>query len=264
MNTGTYTGPHLIEHNERIRINSKPLAKRLFAKYFFEVYDMLGLANMDESRPPRYLQLLCLTSFHAFASEGVNFAIYEAHRGGEYDATNIIRRPCVTGITSIGMDHILQLGPTLDNIAWHKGGIFKYGARAFSAPQTHVVTKVLEDRAASKGVTLEFVTANSGLTITAHPPVQHLNCSLAVRICNEALATRQLGPLSDNDIVEAVQNFEWPGRFQVIETTICKWFLDGAHNDLSIGCAAEWFTSASMLDRYVFAHQAPYLLKFFQ
>lgn len=60
-------------------------------------------------------------------------AIFETHHGGEYDATNVISKPVVTGITSLGMDHVDQLGPTLDDVAWHKAGILKTGAPAFSS-----------------------------------------------------------------------------------------------------------------------------------
>jgi folylpolyglutamate synthase len=45
--------------------------------------------------------------------------------GGEYDSTNIIEKPIVCGVTSLGFDHQRVLGDTIEAIAWHKGGIFK-------------------------------------------------------------------------------------------------------------------------------------------
>jgi folylpolyglutamate synthase/dihydropteroate synthase len=45
--------------------------------------------------------------------------------GGAYDSTNIVPKPVVTGITALGLDHVLVLGRTLKEIAWQKGGIFK-------------------------------------------------------------------------------------------------------------------------------------------
>jgi folylpolyglutamate synthase len=45
--------------------------------------------------------------------------------GGEYDATNVFEKPVVTGITSLGFDHMALLGDTLASIAWHKAGIMK-------------------------------------------------------------------------------------------------------------------------------------------
>ncbi|KAK7712119.1 Folylpolyglutamate synthetase [Diaporthe eres] len=151
--TGLYTSPHLICPEERIRISFEPLCKEKFARYFFEVWDhLLEQNDGDTSALPRNLQLLLLVAFHAFISEGVQAAIIETHHGGEYDSTNVVDRPVATVVTSLGMDHIEQLGPTIGNIAWHKAGIFKHGAHAFSAPQDSATAiEVLRRRASDKG-----------------------------------------------------------------------------------------------------------------
>lgn len=51
--------------------------------------------------------------------------ILEVGIGGRFDSTNIVPRPLVTGVTSLGLDHISVLGNTLGEIAYNKGGIFK-------------------------------------------------------------------------------------------------------------------------------------------
>ena len=90
-----------------IRVNFKTLPRCDFAKYFFEVWDVLHDA------PPRYLQLFAILAIHIFIREGVGAAVIETHHGGEYDATNVIEGPIATVITPIGMDHAKQLGPTI-------------------------------------------------------------------------------------------------------------------------------------------------------
>jgi folylpolyglutamate synthase len=95
-----------------------------------------------------------LLSFHTFIREGVDTAIYETHHRGEYDSTNVIKKPIVTTITPLGIDHVKQLDPSIQNIAWNKGGIFKPRAPAFSAPQETAAVEVLRDRASDKGVSL--------------------------------------------------------------------------------------------------------------
>lgn len=45
--------------------------------------------------------------------------------GGTYDCTNIVPRPIVTGVSSLGIDHVGVLGKTVGEIAWQKAGIFK-------------------------------------------------------------------------------------------------------------------------------------------
>ena len=113
---------------ERICIDGKPISEELFTQYFFEVWERLPQCATQDLNIPRCLQLLALVSFHAFIEEKVDVAIYETHMGGEFDATNILDHPVVTGVTSIGLDHVRLLGPYIEHIAWHKAlckSIFK-------------------------------------------------------------------------------------------------------------------------------------------
>lgn len=184
--TGLYTSPHLLQVNERIRINFEPIDKARFAKYVFEVRDCLN--SKDNNRTPHFLQLLTLVSLHTFLQESVEVAIYETHHGGEFDSTNVIENPVVTAITSIGMDHINDLGPTLENIAWHKAGIFKQGVAAFSVPQEPSVSAILQRRSVEKGNTLKIVGKDLNLPRCAFDSSpQHLNCSLARAVSDEFL-----------------------------------------------------------------------------
>lgn len=254
--TGLYTSPHLIYPEERIRINSKPIARDLFAKYFFQVWDALTTkAAADGERGlPRYLQLCLLVSFHAFIQEGVEAAIVETHHGGEYDATNVIENPVVTVVTPLGMDHVQQLGPTLENIAWHKSGIFKGGSQALSATQDETSTAdILRSRSAEKGVaSLEFASGNDPLlpakAIQLEPAVQRANAALALAAARRLVDLRAPGTakaLSEEDVKRGVEQFAWPGRFQRVTEGLFDWFLDSAHNEMSVVKAAEWFTENS-------------------
>ncbi|KAI4229803.1 MAG: hypothetical protein L6R36_000590 [Xanthoria steineri] len=246
---GLYTSPHLRYVQERIQINSRPMSEILFAKYVFEVWH--GLSGKI-SPGPRYLQLLFLISVHAFIREGIDVAIYETHCGGEYDATNVIQKPIVTGVTTIGMDHVEQLGPLLENIAWNKAGIFKPDSPAFSTFQEPAVATVLQQRANEKSVALQFIGVDPTLPHDARalkPEVQKMNCSLAIVLANTFLrvkAPRDSCTLTSQDIVQGLEQFLWPGRFHRIVDGNHQWFLDGAHNELSIPKAAQWFVEATL------------------
>ncbi|KAI9736733.1 MAG: hypothetical protein M1834_000937 [Cirrosporium novae-zelandiae] len=248
---GLYTSPHLKNIRERIRINWEPISEELFAKSFFEVWDRLPKDASEALDVPRYLQLLALISFHVFIKEGVDVAIYETHFGGEYDATNIVQRPVATGITTIGMDHVKLLGPSIESIAWHKGGIFKPGSLAFSAFQEPVVATVLQRRAVEKQVTLKFVGIDSLLPINAKvlkPEIQKTNSSLALALVGAFLkekAPNGSKSITPHDIVLGIEQFFWPGRFHQILDGNYQWFLDGAHNELSVQHAAKWFAETA-------------------
>jgi folylpolyglutamate synthase len=205
---------------------------------------------------PRYLQLLSLLSFHTFIREGVDAAIFETHHGGEYDSTNVIEKPIVTAITSLGMDHVKQLGPSIQNIAWNKGGIFKPGAPAFSAPQETAAVEVLRNRASDKGVSLQFVDNDPSLPaeeLNLMPDVQRTNCSMALAVVRSFLdqkADQNCFRLSSSDLYQGIRQFSWPGRFQLVAEKNIQWFLDGAHNEMSVVKAAEWFIDISKMQRY--------------
>lgn len=209
---------------------------------------------------PRYLQLLALVAFHTFIREQTDAAICETHHGGEYDATNFFSQPVVTGITPIGMDHISQLGPKIENIAWHKAGIFKSGTPAFSALQKPAVAAVLRSRAVEKEVPeLRFVQVDPGFSNAFQQgdnasfraidtAAQQMNCSLAIAIAGAYLQRKSVREEEDLsltavDIAKGIETFKWPGRFEAIvdDGGRSQWFLDGAHNDISVKQAVEWF-----------------------
>ena len=43
----------------------------------------------------------------------------------EFYVIVVDRSPVVTGVTSLDVDHTQLLGNTVEQIAWHKAGIFK-------------------------------------------------------------------------------------------------------------------------------------------
>lgn len=243
--------PHVKTIRERIRIDCEPITEELFAKHFFDVWEVLPKQSSEFLDIPRYLQLLALTSFHVFIKEGVDVAIYETHFGGEFDATNIIRTPVVTGITTIGMDHVKLLGPSIEDIAWHKAGIMKPRALSFSTVQDSAVTAVLKRRAAEKEVQLKFVDVDSILLSgvrVIRPEVQRNNCSLALSLVTAFLSQKTYGDhinLNPDDIVRGINSFSLPGRFQQITNGKSQWYLDGAHNELSVPYAVQWFTETA-------------------
>ncbi|KKZ68232.1 hypothetical protein EMCG_06089 [[Emmonsia] crescens] len=246
---GLYTSPHIKDIRERISINGEPISRDLFTSHFFEVWDRLPSKATNNLDIPRYLQLLALLSFHVFIKEKVDVAVYETHLGGEFDATNIIEMPTVTVIASIAMDHVNLLGPTIERIAWHKGGIFKSGSVALSAPQEQAVAEVLQQRADDKGVQLEIVGLDTTIPTNAtalKPEPQRLNCSLALAAVRAWLARKapERG-ITKHSITNGIEKFYWPGRYQQIIDRHYQWFLDGAHNDLSLRLVVEWFAKAA-------------------
>jgi folylpolyglutamate synthase len=252
---GLFTSPHLIAVRERIRINSAPISEALFAKYFFQVWDLLE-ANptiaADAVAPdtkPIYARYLTLLSYHVFLSEGVDAAVYETGIGGEYDATNVVDRPVASGISTLGIDHVFVLGDTVDKIAWHKAGIMKSGCPAFTIEQVPSAALVLKDRAVEKDVDLKVLDIDprlAGVKIRPDAAFQKRNATLAVALAETAL--KKLDPsFSPNpetlprEFVDGLEQVVWRGRCEVKEEDKIIWHVDGAHTVDSLKMAARWF-----------------------
>ncbi|TGZ82190.1 putative tetrahydrofolylpolyglutamate synthase [Ascodesmis nigricans] len=270
--TGLFTSPHLRAVRERIQINGASISEDEFAKYFFEVWDRIESSaekeGLDKKDKPAYFRFLTLVAFHAYLREGVDTAIFEVGVGGEYDSTNVIKKPTVTGITSLGIDHTGVLGETLEEIAWHKAGIFKPGSPAFSVEQPENALKVLEKRAAERNTQLQVVKvhpeiANGSTKLGLEAEFMKGNASLAVAIVGAHLKALghdiniPSGPLPE-EIKRGLKTVQWAGRCQTIKEGSLEWFIDGAHTTESLHAAGQWFagkTTPSCQNRVLIFNQ---------
>lgn len=261
---GLYTSPHLRFARERIKIDNAPLSEEKFAKYFFEVWDRLeeaareaGENPSDPHTKPQYFRYLTLMAFHTYISEGVDAAVIECGIGGEYDCTNVIERPVVTAITSLGIDHTALLGNTVEEIAWHKGGIIKPGVKAFSSPQPASAEEVLHKRAQEKGTQLQIVSRrpelNSGseLKLGLAGDFQYTNASLAAATAAEFVTRLGLEDIP-SDFMErplppkfrkGLESARLGGRCETRREKDITWYIDGGHTLESIKLAGQWFAS---------------------
>jgi len=83
------------------------------------------------------------------------------------------------------MDHVEMFRPSIEDIAWHKSGIFKIASPAFTCDQEPAAAAALSRRAIEKGVTVGFVHISPTLPInvpTPRPDVQKTNSSLALAL----------------------------------------------------------------------------------
>ncbi|KMP09095.1 folylpolyglutamate synthase [Coccidioides immitis RMSCC 2394] len=262
---GLYTSPHLITVRERIQINSEPISEEKFAKYFFETWDALETSGrndgLDPVPKPPYFRFLTLMSFHVFLSEGVDTAIYEVGVGGEFDSTNIIEKPVATGITTLGIDHVAVLGDTIEEIAWHKAGIFKRGCPAYTVPQLPHAMEVLKKRAIEKGVNLNVARNFSVLDNINIKPAEHFqkkNASLAIILASIVLkklgiATNCIPDTLPDQFIQGLENLVWRGRCETLTNRQQSWYLDGAHTRESLELACSWFGRVSRPSMLCFA-----------
>jgi folylpolyglutamate synthase len=177
-------------------------------------------------------------AFHTFIKENVTLTILETGVGGEYDATNVVEKPVATGITRLGIDHTPTLGSTLSDIAWHKSGIIKPGCSAFTVDQPPEAMQVLRKRATEKGSPL--IEELHDLRLSCLTGTALTNASLAL-----SLASTVIGSENIATYVSVLEQTDVLGRRQLLDQGDDMWYLDGAHNEVSLEAAAEWFAEAT-------------------
>ncbi|CAB4374728.1 unnamed protein product [Rhizophagus irregularis] len=258
IRTGLYTSPHLIAVRERICLNGNKLSEEKFTKYFFECWDKFDSNKKEDnsqSAKPNYFRFLTLMAFHVFMNENVDVAIMEVGVGGEYDSTNIIEKPIVCGVASLGIDHQTTLGDTIEAIAWHKGGIFKRNVPAITVEQPTSAFETLKKRAID--INAPFIPISSldeetldGIKLGLAGKHQFTNASLAIELCRIWLEKQKSVKLSEKipkEFIPGLVQVYWPGRAQVLKLPQYQsitWYFDGAHTSESVQACIEWFKSS--------------------
>ncbi|KAL0108879.1 hypothetical protein PUN28_014177 [Cardiocondyla obscurior] len=274
FSTGFFSSPHLVSVRERIRLNGEPISQTHFARFFWNVYQRLEQNREFESDMPTYFKFLTILMFHVFLEANVDVAIIEVGIGGELDCTNILRNPVCVGVTSLGLEHTSLLGNTLEEIAYQKSGIFKPHAVAFTVQQPESVMHVLRKRMVERQCRdFRIVSTTQGnwndvllLAGIEISGVKHWNALLSIHMALEWIKSRRDHSVNDkcnnlynyesdkndasqiisvNKIVTALANCKWPGRTQILRTSVADFFLDGAHTIESINNCISWFKRVS-------------------
>ena len=85
----TYTSPHLIKFNERIRINSKLIDN----KYLNSLLEECEKKNNSE--PITFFEITTAAAMLAFSRNKADIILLETGLGGRFDATNVVKKPLV-------------------------------------------------------------------------------------------------------------------------------------------------------------------------
>ncbi len=129
---GRFCTPDVFAYEDEFQMNGINIEKDRLAQLFTKVKEACDkLTSQGKPHPTRF-EVETAAAFLWFYEEQCDIALLEVGMGGETDATNLIKRPFVSVLTSISMDHIRFLGNSLGEIATVKSGIIK--------PQVPIVT----------------------------------------------------------------------------------------------------------------------------
>ncbi|NYT86084.1 bifunctional tetrahydrofolate synthase/dihydrofolate synthase [Pollutimonas harenae] len=124
--TGTYTSPHLVDFNERIRVNGEFASDAQIIEQFHRIEQARGETTLS------YFEYTTLAALMLFEQEKMDVAVLEVGLGGRLDAVNLVDADCAI-ITSVDIDHTEYLGDTREKIGLEKAHIFRPGQPAICA-----------------------------------------------------------------------------------------------------------------------------------
>ena len=239
-----YTSPHLLRFNERIVLANAEIGDAALEMLLDEVIAVNG------DLPLTFFEITTAMAFAAFARQPADIVLLETGLGGRLDCTNVIERPMVNVITTIGYDHQEFLGITLEQIAMEKAGIMKPGVPCVIGTQTHSeVLPVFAGHAAHLNAPLfrsgeewqaqnlpdgmRFMIGDTSKTL----PRPSLMGDHQVQNAGAALAALSLLNLNipDAALGTGLRAAHWPGRLYRLPDPAGApgWQLwcDGAHNE---------------------------------
>lgn len=246
--TGLFTSPHLVYMEERFAVEGKPCDRESFVRAAERV-ECAADSMVRQGMPyPTFFEYVFAMGMLIFAEKQVEYAVLETGLGGRLDATNIVRHPILTVITSISLEHTEILGDTIAEIAAEKAGILKpkipvvYDASSaeacrvielYARRQECLTYPVSLDKVkilliTGKKIAFFYDSGYDGnatkFEIPFGAPYQVQNAAVALQaaIC---LAEREGIPA--DAMCRGLAEVEWKGRMQQIGPEV---YLDGAHN----------------------------------
>ena len=253
LRVGVFSSPYLVTFNEQIGINGVPISDKDLEDYLALYRDLLERNSSDQTLLGlTEFELITAMAFDYFAAEKPDVVIMEVGMGGRLDSTNVCQ-PILTAITTIGLDHVALLGPDVASIAREKAGIIKdkipvllgrieLEAQEVIVQEAHRLSAPVEvlgqdflicyQESLADGEVFTYQSQNRSevqLKTGLLGLYQVDNAGLALALCDAFFQERGLSLLSQDEIIQAWSQVQWPGRLEIISTQPLI-ILDGAHN----------------------------------
>ena len=232
---GLSTSPHLVEINERIRINGTSISDESIEE-FVQCYKQ-DIERISAS----FFESVTAMGFWYFKKNNVDIAIMETGLGGRLDSVTVCN-PVLTIITPISLDHTEILGDSIEKIAYEKAGIMKVGVPCITAHQHENVYSVLQQHASN--LNCELIRTHGNVLHNTNPSLmgkyQFENACLATT----SLQFLQGFNISDENIKQGIEQTTWFGRNEIIQKEPLVIF-DVGHNESGILAFLEYFKSSN-------------------
>ncbi|HGR0100018.1 TPA: folylpolyglutamate synthase/dihydrofolate synthase family protein [Streptococcus pneumoniae] len=255
LRVGVFSSPYLIHYTDQISINGESIPEAKLESLMADYQSLLEGESATNLQGTTEFEIITAIAYDYFASEQVDVAIMEVGMGGLLDSTNVCQ-PILTGITTIGLDHVALLGDTLEAIAEQKAGIIKQGIPLVTgriAPEAlAMIDRIAEEKDAPRfAYGTDYQVSHQDSVVTG----EVFDYTSVVRqgrfqtgllglhqIENAGMAIALLDAFCKEDgrelpanilIAQALEETSWPGRLEVVSRDPLM-ILDGAHNPHAI------------------------------
>ena len=255
LRVGVFSSPYLIHYSDQISINGESISKVKLEALMADYENLLEGEKSAVLQGTTEFEIITALAYDYFAAEKVDVAIMEVGMGGLLDSTNVCQ-PILTGITTIGLDHVALLGDTVEAIAEQKAGIIKQGIPLVTgriAPEAlAVIDRIAEGKDAPRiAYGTDYQVGHQESVVTGEvfdytSPVrqgrfqtgllglhQIENAGMALALLD--IYCQEIGQelASDDLLAQALEETRWPGRLEVLSSEPMM-ILDGAHNPHAI------------------------------
>lgn len=255
LRVGVFSSPYLIHYTDQISINGESISEARLEALMADYQSLLEGEAVANLQGTTEFEIITALAYDYFASEQVDVAIMEVGMGGLFDSTNVCQ-PILTGITTIGLDHVALLGDTSEAIAEQKAGIIKQGMPLVTgriAPEAlAVIDRIAEGKDAPRlaygtdyqvrhqesvvtGEVFDYTSAvRQGRFQTSLLGLYQIeNAGMAIALL-DTFCQEDGRELASNDFLgQALEETSWPGRLEIVSRDPLM-ILDGAHNPHAI------------------------------
>ena len=246
---GRFCTPDVFVYEDEFQMNGINIEKGRLAQLFTRVKAACEKLVAQGMAHPTRFEVETAAAFLWFYEEDCDIALLEVGMGGATDATNLIRKPLVSVLTSISMDHIRFLGNSLAEIATVKSGIIKPQVPVVTMQQKPEAMEVIKKKAEEMQAELIVADITQVQNITQKDgryafewkaprciPVTLSLCGAfqvenAVCVINTLRILQKKYPkITETVIQQGLSHTIWHGRMEQIGTGP-DFYLDGAHNE---------------------------------
>ncbi|NLJ30132.1 MAG: bifunctional folylpolyglutamate synthase/dihydrofolate synthase [Clostridiales bacterium] len=243
--TGMFTSPYVSDFCERMQVNGEMVSHEELSRLVEHTMPVVEQMARDGDVVTEF-ELITVLALQWFAKEQCDIVVLEVGLGGRLDATNVIRTPLVSVITSISLDHTAILGDTVDKIAYEKCGIIKENGVTVCYPdQPEPALNVIRETAARRHNRFILADLHSVSVLSEHlngtgleyrgllvrlPFLGAHQVKNAVTALAAIEALRERGcAISDHSVEAGFSCARFPARLEVFARAPIV-LLDGAHN----------------------------------